>query len=134
MWDDAFFRLDAHLERFAPSCKRFPLDPRLAPTEITEILAQCARCAGLRSAYLEMITTRGQPPWGSRDPRQAFNQLYAFGVPFVWIANEEQRQHDRYDQYVSVSDVQRISARSVDPTAKNYRWNDLTIGPAGRAG
>jgi branched-chain amino acid aminotransferase len=27
-----------------------------------------------------------------------------------------------------ISDVQRIPATSVDPTAKNYHWNDLTMG------
>lgn len=27
VWDGAFFRLDAHLERFARSCQRFRLDP-----------------------------------------------------------------------------------------------------------
>ena len=30
-----------------------------------------------------------------------------------------------------ISDVQRISSRSVDPTAKNYHWNDLTMGLLG---
>lgn len=32
---------------------------------------------------------------------------------------------------VVVSDVQRISPHSVDPTAKNYHWNDLTMGLLG---
>lgn len=75
-----------------------------------------------------MIVTRGQPPWGSRDPRQAVNQFYAFAVPFVWIAQEEQR---RRGLHVMVSDVQRIPPASVDPTAKNYHWNDLTMGLLG---
>ncbi|HEY2419678.1 MAG TPA: aminotransferase class IV, partial [Steroidobacteraceae bacterium] len=86
------------------------------------------RKSGLRSSYVEMIVTRGQPPWGSRDPRQAVNQFYAFAVPFVWIANEAQRQRGLH---VQVSDVQRIPARSVDPKAKNYHWNDLTMGLLG---
>jgi branched-chain amino acid aminotransferase len=30
-----------------------------------------------------------------------------------------------------ISDVQRIPAASVDPTAKNYHWNDLTMGLLG---
>jgi branched-chain amino acid aminotransferase len=86
------------------------------------------RRSGLRRSYVEMIVTRGQPPWGSRDPRQAVNQFYAFAVPFVWIANEEQR---RRGLHVVVSDVQRIPPASVDPTAKNYHWNDLTMGLLG---
>jgi branched-chain amino acid aminotransferase len=125
VWDGAFFRIDAHLERFFRSCKRFRLDPGKSAEEIVDILSQCVRLAGLRSAYVEMLVTRGQPPWGSRDPRQAVNQFYAFAVPFVWIANEEQRQRGLH---VVVSRVQRIPPASVDPTAKNYHWNDLTMG------
>ena len=125
VWDGAFFRLDAHLDRFFASCRRFRLDAGKSREEVTSILAECVRRAGLRSSYVEMIATRGQPPWGSRDPRQAVNQFFAFAVPYVWIANEAQR---RDGLNVIVSDVQRIPATSVDPTAKNYHWNDLTMG------
>jgi branched-chain amino acid aminotransferase len=125
VWEGAFFRLDAHLERFAASCARFRLDPGLSAEQITAVLAQCVRLSGLRSAYVEMIVTRGQPPWGSRDPRQAVNQFYAFAVPYVWIANAEQRARGLN---LVVSEVQRIPATSVDPRAKNYHWNDLTMG------
>lgn len=127
-WDGAFFRLQDHLERFLRSCARFRLDPGKTREEIAEILSECVRLAGLRSAYVEMVCTRGQPPWGSRDPRQAVNQFFAFAVPYVWIANEEQR---RRGLHVAVSDVQRIPPASVDPTAKNYHWNDLTMGLLG---
>ncbi|MGV3569802.1 MAG: aminotransferase class IV [Ramlibacter sp.] len=128
VWEGAFFRLDAHLERFLRSCARFRLDPGRDAAGIVQVLTECVRLAGLRSAYVEMICTRGQPAWGSRDPRQAANQFYAFAVPYVWIANEEQR---RRGLDVRVSDVQRIPAASVDPTAKNYHWNDLTMGLLG---
>jgi branched-chain amino acid aminotransferase len=128
VWDGAFFRLDAHLERFMRSCERFRLHPGLTPAQITEVLAECVRRSGLRNSYVEMIVTRGQPPWGSRDPRQAVNRFYAFAVPFVWIANEAQRERGLH---LKVSSVQRIPAGSVDPTAKNYHWNDLTMGLLG---
>lgn len=128
VWEGAFFRLDAHLERFLASCARFRLDPGRTADEITAVLEQCVRLSGLRSAYVEMIVTRGQPPWGSRDPRQAANQFYAFAVPYVWIANEAQREKGLN---LVVSDVQRIPASSVDPRAKNYHWNDLTMGLLG---
>lgn len=128
VWDGAFFRLDAHLERFLASCARFRLDPGRSAGEITAVLEQCVRLSGLRNAYVEMIVTRGQPPWGSRDPRQAVNQFYAFAVPYVWIANEAQRAQGLH---LVVSDVQRIPAQSVDPRAKNYHWNDLTMGLLG---
>ena len=91
VWDGAFFRIDAHLERFLRSCQRWRLNPGLSPAQITRVLSRCVRLSGLQSAYVEMICTRGQPPWGSRDPRQAVNRFYAFAVPYVWIANEAQR-------------------------------------------
>jgi branched-chain amino acid aminotransferase len=128
VWDGAFFRLDAHLERFRHSCQRFRLDPARSDEQIAAVLEQCLRLSGLRQSYVEMIVTRGQPPWGSRDPRQALNQFYAFAVPFVWIANEEQRQRGLH---VLLSDRQRISPEAVDPKAKNYHWNDLTMGLLG---
>ncbi len=128
VWDGAFFRIDAHLDRFMHSCQRWRLNPGLSPAQITRILTRCVRMSGLRSSYVEMICTRGQPPWGSRDPRQAVNQFYAFAVPYVWLANTQQREAGLHLQ---VSDVQRIPAKSVDPRAKNYHWNDLTMGLLG---
>ena len=128
VWEGAFFRLDAHLQRFRRSCQRWRLDPGLTDEQVAEVLAQCVRLSGLRASYVEMICTRGQPPWGSRDPRLAINQFYAFAVPFVWIANAQQREQGLH---VLISDVQRIPAASVDPSAKNYHWNDLTMGLLG---
>lgn len=125
VWDGAFFRIDAHLERFMRSCQRWRLNPGLSPAQITRVVTRCVRLSGLRAAYVEMICTRGQPPWGSRDPRQAVNRFYAFAVPYVWLANEQQRASGLH---LMISDVQRIPAGSVDPRAKNYHWNDLTMG------
>ena len=128
VWKGAFFRLDAHLERFFSSCARFRLDPGVSPGQVADVLAHCVRLSGLQNAYVEMIATRGQPPWGSRDPRQAVNQFHAFAVPFVWIASDAQRMRGLDLQ---VSAVQRIPATSIDPRAKNYHWNDLTMGLLG---
>ena len=128
VWKGAFFRLQDHLARFERSCASFRLDPGLDAEKITAILTQCVSLAGLRDAYVEMICTRGQPPWGSRDPRSAVNQFYAFAVPYVWIANETQRAQGLN---LMVSAVQRIPGSSVDPRAKNYHWNDLTMGLLG---
>jgi branched-chain amino acid aminotransferase len=128
VWAGAFFRLDAHLERFFASCRSFRLAPGKSSEEIAAVLEHCVSLSGLRNSYVEMIATRGQPPWGSRDPRRAVNQFYAFAVPYVWIADEDQR---RKGLNVIVSKVQRIPPRSVDPTAKNYHWNDLTMGLLG---
>lgn len=128
VWDGAFFRLHDHLQRFRASCKHFRLDPGRSDEEIAQILTQCVRLSGLRHSYVEMIVTRGQPPWGSRDPRQAVNQFLAFAVPYVWIANEAQRQRGLH---LRISEVVRIPPSSVDARAKNYHWHDLTQGLLG---
>jgi branched-chain amino acid aminotransferase len=85
----------------------------------------CKATTGLFVSYVATICTRGQPPWGSRDSRLTVHQFHAFAVPFVWVANEEQRKRGLH---IETSDVQRIPAASVDPTAKNHHWSDLTMG------
>lgn len=69
-----------------------------------------------------MITTRGVPRPGSRDPRTCTNQFFAFVIPFVWI----KKPQDGLD--LVVSNRQRIPAESVDPIVKNYYWLDLVMG------
>ncbi len=126
VWEGAFFRLGDHLERFFASCRRFRLDPGLDSEQLTAILVECVRRSGLRASYVEMICTRGQPPWGSRDPRRAANRFHAFAVPYVWIANEEQRERGLH--LLVHPDLQRIAPQAVDPRAKNYHWADMTAG------
>jgi branched-chain amino acid aminotransferase len=92
---------------------------------VREILVECARFSGLRDAYAEVICTRGVPPAGSRDPRDCENNFFAFVVPFVWIASPEEQERGLH---ATISGVQRIAPGSVDPTAKNYHWLDLTMG------
>ena len=72
-----------------------------------------------------MICTRGVPPAGSRDPRDCENSFFAFVVPLVWIADPEKQEHGLH---ATISGVRRISPISVDPTANNYHWLDLTMG------
>ena len=121
-WKGKFFRLDAHLERFRNSLERLNLQLPISEKEMINILANCTYKAGLQDAYVEMICTRGQPKWGSRDPRKCQNAFYAFAVPYVWIATPEQQEEGLN---LHISDKQRISPMSVDPTVKNYHWLDL---------
>ena len=93
--------------------------------EIRAILARCVRLNGLRDAYAEVVCTRGVPPPGSRDPRDCANSLYAFVVPFVWIADPEKQERGLN---AVVSRVRRIPPDSLDPTVKNYHWLDLVTG------
>ena len=125
VWHGSFFRLEDHLERFLNSCRKMRLDPSLDRAEITEVLMRCVRETGLRDAYVEMLCTRGVPPPGSRDPRECQNRFMAFAIPFVWLMKSEVRERGGH---LHISDIPRIAPASVDPTAKNFHWADLTRG------
>jgi branched-chain amino acid aminotransferase len=124
VWDGRFFRLDAHLDRFAVSCARLRLDPGHDRAEIETYLHGCVRHAGLRDAYVSMTCTRGRLPPRSRDLRTARNTFYCFAVPFVWISTPEQQAAGAS---MWISQATRIPPESVDPTVKNYHWLDLDL-------
>jgi branched-chain amino acid aminotransferase len=84
------------------------------------------RLSNLRSAYVEVICTRGVPPEGSRDPRTFDNRFLAFVVPYVWLfpADDPEAGMDA----IVARTVRRAPPESIDPTVKNYHWADLTKG------
>lgn len=125
VWHGAFFRLDDHLDRFEASCRALHLTPPINRERITHVLAECVSRSDLRDAYVEMVCTRGLAKPGSRDPRDCSNRFYAFAIPFIWVANEEQRKRGLK---LVISSVQRIPPQSVDPKVKNYHWLDFTRG------
>src|ERR1700733_2950400 len=90
-WRGRFYRLDAHLDRFAASLARLRLDPGHDRAGIEALLHGCVRHAGLREAYVSMTCTRGRPAPGSRDLRTARHTFYCFAVPFVWISSPGQQ-------------------------------------------
>ncbi|MFC5607588.1 aminotransferase class IV [Variovorax soli] len=121
-WQGAFFRLDAHMDRFFASLEKMRLSIPYTRAELREVLHGCVRTAGLQDAYVAMACTRGVPPRGARDPRLAQNRFYAYALPYVWIASPE-KQAAGIDLHISSR--QRIAPASVDPTVKNYHWIDL---------
>jgi branched-chain amino acid aminotransferase len=121
-WHGAFFRIDDHLDRFLASLQKMRLAIPYSRAELREILHGCVRAGGLQDAYVAMVCTRGVPPRGARDPRQAQNRFYAYALPFVMIAPRD-KQLAGIDLHVS--ERQRIAPASVDPTVKNYHWIDL---------
>jgi branched-chain amino acid aminotransferase len=125
VWRGGFFRLEDHLGRFARGMERLRMRVPYGRQEIREILVECVRLSGLSDAYVEVVCTRGVPPPGSRDPRECQNNLFAFAVPFVWIADPE-KQERGLDAVIGR--VQRIQPEAVDPTVKNYHWLDLVAG------
>lgn len=125
VWNGGFFRLDLHLDRFMAGMERLRMKVPYDREEIASILRNCVALSGLKSAYVEMICTRGSSPTFSRDPRQAENRFIAFAVPFGSVANKEQLERGLH---VAISDTVRIPPKSVDPTIKNYHWLDLVKG------
>ena len=126
VWDGRFFRLKDHLDRFENSWTALGMRPPVSKERMRNILHQCVAKSGLRNAYVEMLVTRGVPPAGDRDPRNFINQFYAFAIPYVWIASEEEQLQGI--ELVIAKSTERISPRSVDPTVKNFHWGDLTRG------
>ena len=124
VWQGKFFRLGDHIDRFFASMDRLRLDPGRTRDEVREVMHECVRRSGLRDAYVEVLCTRGMPQPGSRDPRTCTNQLMAFAIPFVWIADPA-RQAQGIN--LVVSDIQRIAPASVDPRIKNYHWLDMVM-------
>lgn len=125
VWKGQFFRLDDHIERFFASMRGLRMSLPYSHQEIADILIECVRRSGLRDSYVQMTCTRGLPPAGTRDPRLCKQGFYAFATPFVWIANDEQRQNG---MAMVTSSVQRIPPSAVDPRLKNFHWLDLTMG------
>lgn len=122
VWKGKFFRLHDHLERFFSGMQKLRMSIPYTREELHLILSDCVKAGGLRDAYVEMITTRGVPKPGSRDPRTCTNQFFAFAIPFVWITESQKGLN------LVVSHKQRIPAESVDPVIKNYHWLDLVMG------
>jgi branched-chain amino acid aminotransferase len=124
VWQGRFYRLDAHLDRFAASMARLRLDPGYDRAGIEAIVHGCVRQAGLREAYVSMTCTRGRMPPGSRDLRTARSMFYCYAVPFIWISRPDQQERGAS---MRVSQVTRIPPQSVDPSVKNYHWLDLDL-------
>jgi branched-chain amino acid aminotransferase len=123
VWNGGFFRLDDHLDRFTESCRGFRLDPGLTRNGIAELLAELVRRTGYRFATVWFACTRGAPPMGSRDPREARNAFHASAAPLVLRADPATmnrglavRIHPK---------IRRIPPDSIDPRHKNTHWGDF---------
>ena len=118
------FRLDEHMERFNESCEKFRLENPYGDDETKDILVSCVRKAGLKDAYIWWAVTRGRTP-RVRTGKTFDFQFYAFVIPYLFIFGDDAR---RRGVHVNVSaSYERISPRSVDPTAKNFHWMDMKL-------
>jgi branched-chain amino acid aminotransferase len=123
----AFFRLDDYLDRFQQSLKKVRIEVPQSKDEMGEIVHSIVAASGLRDSYVAMVASRGVPliP-GTRDPRQCANHFFAWCIPYLHVIKPDVAARGAH-LYVP-TDVRRIPPDSVDPTAKNYHWGDLTRG------
>ncbi|MFT4715291.1 MAG: branched-chain amino acid aminotransferase [Paracoccaceae bacterium] len=127
VWDGAFFRLQDHLDRFLQSMKIMHLAVPQSRADMQGILQSLAGASGFRDAYCAFVTSRGpQLVPGSRDPRTCVNHFYAWIVPYVHVVSQDVVA--RGTRMKIADGIARISPESIDPTAKNYHWGDLTNG------
>lgn len=124
VWQGRFFRLDLHVDRFCRGLEKLRLALPFDRETLVQTLTECVRRSGFRDAYVGMICTRGMSPTLSRDPRDAVNRFIGFARPFLWIADQEQRERGLD---IMISTVRRIPPQSVDPTIKNYHWLDFVM-------
>ena len=71
-----------------------------------------------------MDCLRGRPPAGAPyHPAYSRNYLLCFALPWVWVFSPEQQERG---VHAIIAETRRIPPKSVDPTAKNFHWADLT--------
>ncbi|MEM7506018.1 MAG: aminotransferase class IV [Pseudomonadota bacterium] len=126
VWEGAFFRLDAYLERFEASMAALRLDVGMDLATIRQVLHRMVATSGLHHSYCAMVASRGSPiiP-GSRDPRDCANHFYAWNVPYIHVIPTEVAERGAH---LKIATARRIPPDSVDPRAKNYHWGDFTRG------
>ncbi len=125
VWKKRFFRLDDHLERFLAGAAKLRFELPMDKPGIARMLHRLVALSGLEEAYVNVTASRGPLPKGTRNPLRCRNRIYAYAIPFVWIAPPE--EHDRGISMI-VAAPQRIPMASFDQTVKNFMWGDLTAG------
>ena len=126
VWQGAFFRLDDHIGRFRASMEAFRFKPRETDADIRAVLNRCVALSGLRDAYVAVDCLRGRPPAGQPyHPAFARNYITAFAVPWISLLKPDVMARGAH---LVVATTVRIPTTSVDPTAKNFHWADMTRG------
>lgn len=125
VWDGRYFRRDLHIDRFLTSCETLRLAPPVTREELAGILDECVRRSGLRRALVKPVCTRGVPAPGSRDPRDATPNFFAYAQPYSDTIKKDVQ--DRGLDLI-VASAPRISPDAVDPRIKNYSRLDFVAG------
>lgn len=122
-----FFRLQDHFHRFDRSCAKFRLRNPHSNEEMVRIFSRMIKQAGLRDAGVFWCVTRGliKHPSDRCNPEAFANRFYAIVDPYVSIVTQEQRNRG-LNIIIAESHI-RIPSKAVDPTAKNFHWQDMKL-------
>lgn len=124
--ENAFFRLTDHLDRFATSMAARRLKPQESLADIDVILHRCVTLSGLTEAFVAMVTLRGRPRVsGSRRLQDCENHFIGYALPWIDVVPKEIQERG---VRLWIASTPRVADAAVDPTVKNYQWNDLTSG------
>ena len=130
------FRLQDHFGRFSRSCDKFSLRNPLSEVEMLNCLTTLVRLTGLMDAGVFWCLTRGLAKHVSdRNNQDAFeSRFYAIVDGYGSIVTDQQRIAG-ITLLISKNYI-RIPPAAVDPTAKNFHWQDmkLSLFEARRAG
>ena len=124
--DGAFFRLDAHMARFAASMQKRRLAPPEDLARMEAILHRLVWLTGLSDSYVAMVAIRGRPKPGlPRLIANCENHFIAYAIPWIDVLSPEVQARGGH---LWIASIPRIPDASLDPTAKNYNWMDLNRG------
>jgi branched-chain amino acid aminotransferase len=123
VWKGRFFRLDQHVDRFLESTEKLRFRLPLDRSGLVAMLHRLVALTGLEDVYVNFTATRGSLPPGTRNPLDCENRIFAFAIPFMWIAPfEEQASGIR----MITATPERTPMTTFDQSIKNYMWGDLT--------
>jgi len=126
VFEDGFYRLADHLDRFAVSMRTRRLAPPESRAQMEAILHRCVALAGLSDSYVAMVALRGRPRIpGSRKIEDCDNHFMAYAVPWIDVIPKDVQARGAH---LWIATKPRVPDASVDPTVKNYQWSDFTSG------
>lgn len=122
-----YFRLQDHFDRFARSCAKFRLRNPYSDSEMLEIFNTMLSLSGFRNAGVLWFVTRGIVERVSdlNRPDAFKNRLYVVVDNYTSIVSTEQRS--RGLRLIVSEKYIRIPPKAVDPTAKNFHWQDMKL-------
>lgn len=126
VFENGFYRLADHLDRFETSMRKRRLAPPESRAEMEAILHRCVALAGLSDSYVAMVALRGRPRVaGSRKIADCDNHFMAYAVPWIDVIPKDVQARGAH---LWIAARPRVPDASVDPTVKNYQWSEFTSG------